>query len=884
MVTLYNYIGIYNGMGIYILSIDFTKCKNDIIVIKGDNGSGKSTLSRAISPSNDSASDFIPGKEGGKDISYILNNGEILFISYRSLVNADGERKKSTCHVHRQLLDGQMIDLNPNGNVNEGKDIIFDILDLDAGFVTLSQLSSEDRGLADKKPADRKKFINSIMDSLEVYNNIYKMLTKRSTTLKAMLNSISAKIDSLGNIEQIQNSIKTLENTLGSMEDRKVLLISNMSTAKEKISNINKDGNVIDIYNSLNQELSNITTILSSSQNIIDSALTEKDQTNYEKELYINKAKKQAMEDKINDLNKQSATIANDIETKKIKLSSIGDIDLFNTIQGRITDLESSLNNAIRIFKSIGFENYDAVSEDEYKFSLNTIDKINMFMNKIRDSYSYDIIETACVNTFNYKRQYGEDILQSMVDHKQEIEKLLAGQSVLKQSCKDFNMIPKDCNHTSDCPFITSIVKAKSNLLPDDDYNNLVALNENLDKEIEQLKIDMSVEQDLIDCINLIKQIISTVGESYSILSKFPNMKNIKENDLKKLLLNGMSIDLDTRTYLEYSNLISMIKSNHTDIKVLKDQLSSISANKEMIEMLSSDINKLTISYSELTKEKDKYIGNMFVFSTKIIDLERDIEKIKYILEEKAKMKSRLDRKKELEIKLPKLNNEYIEAQRLNQSISSGMIELQTLNNSSIPEVSNEINKNKYKLVLHDDYVKEYKEYTKEYDMVETIKYYSSPTTGIQTIFMEIYMNDIIKVSNELLALFFNGEYVLHPFVINENEFRMPCLGKGIMNDDTSSMSTSQICMISMILSFALLRKASDRFDIIKIDEIDGGLDPQNRLQFIIVLRKLMKLLNYSQCVMISHNAELSMYNADIIVLRNSDANLKLDGNVIFQL
>ena len=167
--------------------------------------------------------------------------------------------------------------------------------------------------------------------------------------------------------------------------------------------------------------------------------------------------------------------------------------------------------------------------------------------------------------------------------------------------------------------------------------------------------------------------------------------------------------------------------------------------------------------------------------------------------------------------------------------------------------------------------------------MTEKIKYYASPTTGIQTVYMEMFMNGILSTSNELLKSFFNGEFVLHPFIINEKEFKMPCLGRGIMNDDISSMSTAQVCMISMIVSFALLRSTSNDYSIIKLDEIDGGLDPQNRLQFITVLNTLMKMLSYEQCIMISHNSELSMYDADLIVLRNSDPTLKLDGNVIYQ-
>ena len=104
-----------------------------------------------------------------------------------------------------------------------------------------------------------------------------------------------------------------------------------------------------------------------------------------------------------------------------------------------------------------------------------------------------------------------------------------------------------------------------------------------------------------------------------------------------------------------------------------------------------------------------------------------------------------------------------------------------------------------------------------------------------------------------------------------------------IMNDDISSMSSAQISMISMIISFALLQKSSSIYNIIKLDEIDAPLDTNNRLIFSELLIKIMGILNSQQCVMISHNAELGMINSDIILLKNSDPNLKLDGNIIYK-
>ena len=43
-ITLKNYIGIFNGLGLNEINIDFRICKHKVIAIKGKNGSGKSTL------------------------------------------------------------------------------------------------------------------------------------------------------------------------------------------------------------------------------------------------------------------------------------------------------------------------------------------------------------------------------------------------------------------------------------------------------------------------------------------------------------------------------------------------------------------------------------------------------------------------------------------------------------------------------------------------------------------------------------------------------------------------------------------------------------------------------------------------------------------------
>ena len=181
------------------------------------------------------------------------------------------------------------------------------------------------------------------------------------------------------------------------------------------------------------------------------------------------------------------------------------------------------------------------------------------------------------------------------------------------------------------------------------------------------------------------------------------------------------------------------------------------------------------------------------------------------------------------------------------------------------------------------DYQKDLAELQSNYDFIEKLKYYSSPTTGIQLVFMDLYMGKIIALANDLLKFLFNGKFEIQPFVINDSEFRIPCLGDGYLNDDISSMSSSQISMISMILSFALLHHSSTKYNIIKLDEIDGPLDYNNRLYFMDVLNNIMNIMNTEQCIMISHNSELQVGNSEVILLRHDERNMDYQrGNVIW--
>ena len=172
--------GIYSKSGIKEIFIDFTKCKHNIVYIVGKNGSGKSTLINVLNPMPDIPSMYIDKEPGSKEIVY-WDNGIYYTITMVYPVVARTGIRMGTKASFVRTMNGVSEELNPNGTLNSYKDVLYEVMNIDPTFVMLSHISTEDRGIVEKKPADRKKLVASLLDSIEAYNSMYKTLNKKSS-------------------------------------------------------------------------------------------------------------------------------------------------------------------------------------------------------------------------------------------------------------------------------------------------------------------------------------------------------------------------------------------------------------------------------------------------------------------------------------------------------------------------------------------------------------------------------------------------------------------------------------------------------------------------------------------------------------------------------
>ena len=876
-IRLENYIGIYNGRGDNILEVDLSQSTSNIVIIRGSNGSGKSTLLKALSPLQDDNNAIIPGLEGKKTLRYFYN-GEVYEILYVHPVKTDGSRGQVKMQVYKGM---NRVELNPTWNVTSGKDIIFDLFNLDANFLTLSQLSSEDRGLADKKPAERKKFVNSIINGIEVYNNMYKVITKKYSTFKNLISTISSKINQIGNIEELNARYNNISRQVEDVSRERDKAVIEASKIDAEIGILTRDNNLEEFYK-INEEIrENLDYIIASKSQVINLSkgelssedlnelkdIIDRSLRTFDKDISKWKSEEAVAKVKIENISREKDETFNSLQTKITKRGTLldggfsdSDLTLYKETKAKIADLENDINGLNSSIKNLS-EAEALVNAME--MIVPVLDSLYNGLDATTKKEKYDFVKTTLDNDGKYVDQTVEltrtynEVSRTVT----ELESEVLAYEILFDKAKSLALRPKDCK-IDDCSFVKEAIEASSKH-PEKRINDINKEIDESNKLLKSLEKDIESYKELYDFNKRFTNLHGMVLSFRKLLEKSPVDYIIDPYQLLASLDHMEKLMIDFNQIRGIFNIITT-KSNYEEIiESLKEPAAKYEANKALIDELDSDIaslkDKLSTIDNQLMVEKDA-----------ISEITTNISLAEFKTEVYTKCKSLVDecigleeRNNELQGQINSLSDIAFKVKDLETRMDEAKSRADRLNND-LNAILSERDKITSSKTLLEDYIRDLELYNKNFSILETIRYYLSPTTGIQTVFMRTYMGNIILKANELLSLIFNGQFIIQPFVINEAEFRIPCLGNGLVNDDISSMSTSQICMISMILSFAILSNSSTDYNILKLDEIDGGLDTENRIQFIGLLKQLITMVGCEQCFLISHNME---YDADTTVI-----------------
>lgn len=896
-IRLVGYIGIYNGMGLEDIAIDFSKSKYKKVVIKGANGSGKSTLTKALHVMPDSNSSLIPTMECRKEIT--LTNNDIMYnIQIIHPITSKGERGQTKAYIQK-ISGGESIELNPNGNIRSYKDAVFTELNLDPNFIALSQLSGENKGLASLKPADRKRFVNSIIGNISAYNDLNKSFTKKANEFRAMRNSIISKIDNLGDVDKLNIALNSINIKWNMLTKEKEDILQAISSEKTKINMLDEDNKIQDKFNIVSN---NVNIAKRNLQDLNKKLAKESSKFNCD-------ISKESLTEFHTHLSNQELELLSDININEQKVNSLlndreEDAKRLQELSGKLKGLESNSNNKDKLkslieqtkldvnsysktISNMKIKDINNISKEEFILALDSLHDIEEMVSNLKASYNYDLFNSALYyieNGLQVKTEWDSEILESskLLECK---KKEYIDLSNLKSKISILDSRPSKCKIDS-CPLIKEALDIQSkysNL--DNDIIELSNVITSLEIQVSELRKSKETSYETNRCKSDIEMLIRCIDRNATIIRKL--IVDEKFLDTARILdiLNDNNIFNELQTIYSYIDAANVIDYYKTSVEKLKDYTNeyNILEQKEFITDGIVEQIKYTQSKFDEINKTIKECNKIIVENKNTISTNKSvIIDVEYILSLYEEIEKNEKLKEDMLNEFETIKNSMKSIKQSVDNIDMLTNRLNQVNKELVP-LNNEKDKVQHAIKLLIEYQEDLKVYNEKYELIETLKKYSSPTTGIQTIFINLYMNKSLSLANKLLQLMFDGKYVLCQFVINDHEFRIPCMGSGLLNDDISSMSTSETCMISMILSFAILQQASTDYNILILDEIDGGLDTHNRLTFLNVLEELINMLNVEQCFIISHNDEINLKDCDIIMLKSNGQYSNIDGNVIFK-
>ena len=883
------YIGFNAVMGLDELEIDFSKAKHQICLIVGMNGVGKSTLLSALNIFPDNSSCFMKNKDGSK-LLRLIDDTNLYEIEIISQYDGKGGRKPTKAFIRRNGNE-----LNPNGNITSYKEIISNEFELDSNFLGLSMMTSVDRGLGDKTPAERKKFVANVVDNLVTYNEMYKTLNKKSLLYKSHINTLHTKIQSAGDknsldaaLSQLETQQTEIEKAIEQLNYEIVYIQTKSEIDPEQLEKINE-------INSKKIELQSQIDVLQSSIDIYENQTKIKPDAilySYEKDKNLLETYTNTLTEVTNEWKLKQEQLVHTAQTLNQLNASIGDVNYDDSFE---TAYNSSNNIITGIISNLGSINFsvDNLSileplKELVKFFDEIVHRIDTFYDQLSSGdIEYIAYQYNKTNVSELQSQI-EERSNKINENKLMIEKYnqdLHTLSILKQR-------PDKCK-INNCPFISEAYKLSKETsinIINKEISILVSDNEELDKVINSLNNAIQYHQSLSSKAIEYQIIINMINNVDIVFDKKSHYGKILANEIsniseKLVRLYSFNLFRDPKVFIEGINLLQQYDSEIKKNEVLKIQYETYKENMKIVESTMQTIINLEEEGKQLIEDTSKLKTKMDSYQDLVEQLSKT-SSIKSQYADKVREYNELYQQMgEINLELQKFESKSSEAAHSLEAINGLKMKIDE-NKLLLQPIKDKISDIKGRLTLLDSYYREYNEYSESFKFIEILKKYCSPTGGgIQTVFMQIYMAKTLELSNQILSMLFGGAYKLIDFIINQNEFSIPFIGpNGIPVDDISSGSNSQICMFGMCINLVLLHQASTKYNIAYLDEIDGGLDHRNRFEFINALYKTIPILGIDQLFMISHSMEADMSNVDIIKLKTyNDFEDVIDtGNIIF--
>lgn len=847
---LVNVAGLLVGSNKKEIEILFDKCKNNIVAIQGINGIGKSVLLSSISPfsgpttvdERSTLNYIVLHKEGYKEIHYQVGDDKYIIKHYY--------KPTKESHSVKSYISRNGEELNKNGNVRSFLSLVEINFGLTEEMMRLIRIGTNVNSFVTLTPARRKEYIGKLIDEIDSYLIIHKEISNDKRVVKTLIANNNANLYKchISDLVVEEDRLAKLNKEVKKLEREKDKLVGEIGRLVELISKNDIDDvkrkkheleSSLREIDELKDELSHLGLLDVSVDKLIKRRSNLSDD-------------KISIQSKINSYRLSIDTTLKQIEQLELSVKKITSNNDVQSLVNSINSLRADLENSAKLIN--GFI-YTGATSDEMQYIVSKLMSFNQISQMI---YTFG---NRPLDAYLKLKHDGKSVDKFLKD---QSKKLLSGiketdlQALLDQVFNKDDIITPNCStEFYECPYyrLNEVIYTLKNKIEEETFDDetlryIQVISNNIDNilnELDRMK-GISIPDRLKDQLSeshLMSQLNSK--SSFFMISEFQEyLSMIKEYELYQR-------NYEKLKGYEYQLSIYKKSGIDTQISQIKELHESIDFYNSNIEVLSGDIKKT----NEMLDEIDHQISLV----SKYQDGKKYKKMFESTLESTIKILGPLEtatqEKAELDFRLRQLTNQINLTRQEHKDLEMKIAEYKRL-------------------------VDESKKLSEQSNDLDAILDAVSTKEGIPVVYIKKYLGKIKKLTNNLLSLIYDDDFQLTKFNVNADTFEIPYVKNGIRVSDIKYASQSEVALATMALSFALASRAANQYNILLLDEIDAGLDANNRSSFLKMLSKQMSELNAEQVFIISHNmSQMINIPMDCIRLSEVDVNSKMQ-NVIY--
>jgi len=850
---LKNFSRVKSALGVDEVTIDLTTAENMFLFLQGGNGSGKSTLLNQLQPWRDAfdGNGSITYDEAVKEVTVQHENGEYL------IRHQYGKVSKTFVTKNGELL-------NSNGNVREAEELINRELGYTPEFLELSRISSSMSSFLDKKSTERKKFITSLMPSIDFYIKTYDKVRAKMLEENKKLRSIEAEIAKLDSFSeedlklQKDNVLKASE-TIQDLSNSIAVSRSKLDLVKKTLSELVYVSDT-DIANQRNK-------IDSFSESLIKfieiygkkSVSLAKEELDIIKENLIKiRMNINTLESTLKASNDRIGTLKNSIASDESLLSKLNEIDI-KVIQDNINKYENIIksidtndiyykyvtNKEVTTNELIGLENF-------IQYTVNSKGLIGKLYKEISS--------LGIINIQNKETELKNKLIPLGTNLK-ALEKTISEDSLhYREFMSSQHGNTKHCEDPN-CPYEKEVKE----------YEKLgIIIEENNDK-VKQINKQIELIKDEIDEISLVK----SKAEEWLVLKRKYSTGTFNIFTKHYDLYESDDLITDYKTF--YNDVMSAIEDSSLLIsttKALSDANKNLEESKDRISLVNNITSKIADQKAELTKLEGDIITLKFDIEqskSKEVEISKSVTMYNSFIVAKEGLQLALEEKAKMEENQIKWNNTNAEIKQMGTDISD-LISKKSKEEMDLATYNSNVKQLERLKINKEILDKNLEDLKSNLNMYTPINNALDPKKGIPVVFQRVYLKQTAFLVNKLLRVAYGEKFEID-FELTDNDFFIRVTdSEGNVRDDARSLSDGEKSVVGLSLSLALIEQTGNRDKILYLDEADGVLDSKNRRSFINILENQLVLLGIEQCIIISHNDSFKDTQADVILLRDNDS------------